>query len=239
MKCGHCKGDHKYSFEVRTCNARNVAQANREAAKYRNTPNSERKPTERQLDYIKDLSVKKGIKGVQTPETFSAASRTIDYLKGQPDAKNPERPGPVISFMATNLIKDGRYAVRTDDDNKQHVFVRVSRPKTGSYKGMLMVQTQHSEGYIRRLVMSLTNHKTMYQYTRPIQGQSLADVISAIIIDPQKAAFDYAMAQGECCRCGRKLTDDRSAYLGVGPECEKYLPGYVAWVEDQKGAYRP
>ena len=239
MKCGHCKGDHKYSFEVRTCNARNAAQATREAAKYRNTPNSERKPTANQLSYIKDLAYKKGISGLTEPETFSAASRAIDYLKGQPDAKNPERPGPVISYMATNLIKDGRYAVRTDDDNKQHVFVRVSRPKTGQYRGMLMVQTQHSDQYIRRLVMSTVTHKTMYQYTRPIQGQGLADIISAIIVDPQQAAFDYAVAKSQCSRCGRELTDDRSSYLGIGPECEKHAPEYVTWVQDKKGAYRP
>lgn len=238
MKCGHCQQNHKYSFEVRACNARQTAQANREAAKYRNTPNSERKPTERQLDYIKDLAYKKGIKGVQTPQTFSAASRTIDYLKAQPNAKNPDKTGPIISFMATNLIKDGRYAVRTDDDNEQYVFVRVHRPKTGNYRGTLVVQTQHGSDYVRRLVFNLTTGKTLFQHNRSISGQNLADIISAIIVDQKQAAFNYADQKNVCCRCGRELTDHRSAYLGIGPDCEKTMHDYVAWVEEQKGAYQ-
>ena len=237
MKCGSCGGNHKYSFEARDCANRKSARTNREAAQYRNTPNSERKPTANQLSYIEGLAKKKGIKGVKTPVSFSAASRMIDYLKGQPDVKNPERPGPVISYMVTNMIKDGRYAVRTTEEDAQYVFIRVSRPTRGHNRGTLLIQSQHSEGYVKRLQFN-TQGDTLYQNNRLLAGQRLADVISMIVVDQNRAALNYGTEKGICCRCGKQLTDRRSAHYGVGPECVKYMPGYIEWVDDQKGAFK-
>jgi len=237
MKCGHCKQDHKYNFEVRACAKRQQAIAEKAEAKLEElSRKTVEPPTGAQLDYIADLAKKKGIKNYKVPTSRRTASETIEWLKRQPAQKVEGQPGSIISFLAANMIQDGRYAVRLDNKT-QPIFVIAKRPKMGSYTNRLVLSTQHGPQYVRRLVFDLTTQKCEFQHNRLIDGHRLADVITAVVVNQNQAALDYATEKGVCHRCARELTDERSVFYGVGPECEKMVPSYVAWVEDVKGPF--
>lgn len=235
MICGHCKGDHMYAYQVRECSqGRGAAQRNRLAAQTRVVP----APTKAQLDYIEALAKKKGMSGHLTvPETRSQASTQIAYLKKQRDVANPERPGPVVAFPIVNLLKHGRYAVKVEDGSNE-IFVHVTRPKTGPKKGHVVVSTKHGE-YLTKRVQYTAEGKLIFQNNRSIAGQSLAEVLVLILADAEGAAMAYAQKLGVCCRCGKDLTDHRSRHYGIGPECEKVWPSYMARVDEVKGDYVP
>ena len=43
--------------------------------------------------------------------------------------------------------------------------------------------------------------------------------LNAIAQDPSKVAKEYGMETGQCCLCGRELTDPESIKAGIGPIC--------------------
>jgi hypothetical protein len=49
----------------------------------------------------------------------------------------------------------------------------------------------------------------------------LTRVIAAITADPVGAARCYAEFSIRCAKCGRRLTDDTSKSVGIGPECRR------------------
>jgi DNA-directed RNA polymerase subunit RPC12/RpoP len=135
-------------------------------------------------------------------------------------------PEPMV-----NNIKDGRYAVRADS-NQPFVFVRVKRPKTGKKNGCLVVQTQHSDWYRDEL--------TIYPSGRiwcP-QPHQIDMPLLLVAADPMTGAMNYGMELGVCSRCGRELTDERSRWYGIGPECEHHWPEIIARVDsDNNGPW--
>lgn len=45
-------------------------------------------------------------------------------------------------------------------------------------------------------------------------------LLAEIAVDPSKVARDYGKETGQCCLCGRELSDPESVARGVGPICE-------------------
>jgi hypothetical protein len=55
---------------------------------------------------------------------------------------------------------------------------------------------------------------------------SLIALLTAFAADPAKVAAEYGKMMGRCCFCSKKLTDQRSTYVGYGPVCAEnwHLP---------------
>lgn len=57
--------------------------------------------------------------------------------------------------------------------------------------------------------------------------QEMIDMLENVAEDPAKAAKLHGMESGQCCCCGRELTNKTSIKMGIGPICaEKY--GWLA-----------
>lgn len=132
-------------------------------------------------------------------------------------------------------IKEGRYAVRPDS-NTPLVFMRISYPKQGKKKGCLVVQTQHSDFYRDKMVY---NPSTGRLFIAPHKAREIDMPLMLIAVDPVTGIRKYASELGVCGRCGRELTDERSRWYGIGPECEKHWPEVLTAVDEEKGPYRP
>ena len=241
FSCHHCNGSHDTVAEGRVCakfEERRTAEANRAAAYNRVTPWQELDATANQVSFIADLSKKKGVPTVK-PDNRAHASRLIAYLKAKPDVKNPEQPGFQLDFRMVNLIKSGRYAVRADDTSP-YIFIRVLRPTTGKLRGMLKIDTQHSDQWIKRLVFS-SSGALMYHRRGMHHGQSLSELLTLIMVNQAEGAWNYAELLGACGACGKTLTDERSRYYHVGPDCERKPIGQAILnhVTDIKGEYAP
>lgn len=136
----------------------------------------------------------------------------------------------VPQVMVENL-KDGRYAVRREQGDP-FTFIRVSRPKNGKRKGCLVVQTQHSDWY-QDLVTIFPSGKAWFNQ----QSEKLDMALFIACADPMTAAINYGRELGRCSRCGRELTDERSRYYSIGPECEKYWPEIISHINEEQGEW--
>lgn len=145
-----------------------------------------------------------------------------------PPVETPPLATPIEMIKS---MRDGRYAVRPDSSTP-YTFVRVSRPKSGRMKGALKIQTQHSEAYKDCIVIWPSGRVSVYD--RRVDSSLLL-----IVVDPVTATRAYGQELGRCCRCGRELTDERSRYYGIGPECEEHWPEIINTVDEERGAYYP
>jgi hypothetical protein len=60
-----------------------------------------------------------------------------------------------------------------------------------------------------------------------LRDQEMINILEDVAEDPAKAAKLHGMQTGNCCCCGRELTNKQSISLGIGPICaEKY--GWLA-----------
>ena len=149
-----------------------------------------------------------------------------------------------VPLMMLDVIPSGYYAVRPDTETP-YVFMRLSRPTFGKRKGLVIVQTQHSEQLIDRWIWNpanpdpATNVRTWQNWRNTFPGgQSIEDLILLMIVDARKAGREYASEIGRCHFCGKKLTDERSRWYGFGPECEKGAEGEKDEIDDEnEGTY--
>lgn len=196
--------------------------------------------TNAQLNFIRSLSERTGYEpNLDLVRTKGDASRMIDWLKKQPAGAGRKAAHKVnediLPKRMLDLIDEGRYAITTDD-NTQHIFLRVSRPKSGQYRNCTKIQTQHSDAYTTQLVVAADGRVLKRRHSR-IKGMELKDVLVTLLANQRQAAVEYGQKIQQCCRCGRELTDERSAYMGIGPECEQHWPWIIEMVEDTKGSY--
>jgi hypothetical protein len=142
---------------------------------------------------------------------------------------------PVTALIIGMLpqLDTGYYAVQRDPEHPHIDFVRVSRPTYGKWSGAVKVQTQHSEELIER-----------WAYFPPKDGQpdrvvilsrEIEDIILRLLANKRAAMRLYADKIEKCCRCNKKLTDERSRYYGFGPECEESLEGMKDEIDDEMG----
>lgn len=150
-----------------------------------------------------------------------------------------ENPWPLKTPRAmVEAMRDGRYAAAEQgyrgDDFDHYTFIRVSRPTTGKRKGCLVLQTQHSEAYSPFLTIYPSGKAYFYK-----NSNRLDMALLMIAADPFTTAMNYGRLIGRCSRCGKTLTDERSRYYGIGPECEKHWPEIINYVNETKGVFVP
>ena len=140
-------------------------------------------------------------------------------------------------------IREGRYAVSTDDSDRM-TFIRISiiQPfknvqRRRAFEGWLKIQTQHGDDLRDRYVISPDGSK-YYAYTS-WGPRAMVPHLAMIVADPWRAAIAYGRELGQCCRCGKNLTDERSRYYGIGPECETKWGTIIDEVIENYGTFVP
>lgn len=187
--------------------------------------------TQAQVDYMIDL-------GATTTKAISltktGASHEIERLKKEKRKMSDTAPNRVKTKIPLNMLhdlRDGYYASRPDD-SRPYTFFRVSRPNRGNYKGTLKIQTQH--GPDLKLALVIYPGDRVYWHNMVVE-----DDLLLVVVDQRGCALAYAEKLGKCMRCGTELTDDRSRWYGIGPECERHWPEIINEIDDTKGRYRP
>lgn len=224
ITCGKCHNKHSSVEEVRHCHLDVPAPVAYMTTGY---------ATKKQIKYVSDLD---GDVKWTTTLTTKEASNYIKRLiaRGKTVTTNPIKAAPnrqttIVPLEMLLSVPEGRYAVRPDSNSK-HTFFRVSRPKTGNLKGSFKLQTQHGEDYKLCLVVYPSGSLNWYD-------MSVEDDMALMVVNTSGAAIEYGQVIGRCCRCGKELTDERSRYFGIGPECEKAWPHIIDIVTDTRGAY--
>jgi hypothetical protein len=151
-------------------------------------------------------------------------------------AAQPRAPQPATSFPPQLLnmlkaVKPGRYAWRASTDEK-FTFVRISVPKNGRLAGCVKIQTQHGENLKDRMTVYPSGNVWLEPRNRFIEP-----ILIGIIVDSTTAAITYATIKRQCCKCGTKLTDPRSRWYRIGPDCEEMWPHIIEQVIDQYGEW--
>jgi len=209
IKCGHCKKYHDAVYQVRRC-------ANRQVQARANTAR-----------VIAIADAKRAAVEQPTPGTAGVPARG----KWLPAEWQFTTPRAMVEHM-----REGRYAVEIKLPGKptDWVFIRVSRPTHGQKKGCLVLQTQHSDYYKMLLQVYPSGHIYTAQY-----NEKLDMALMMVAADPFTAAINYGRELGCCSRCARKLTDERSRYYSIGPECEKYWPEIINYLNETRGVFVP
>lgn len=188
-----------------------------------------------QMKYIKDLG---GDLTYAAKLTKAQASKYIDDLKSGRAPKvtshDEDRPGEEVkSTTKSEMIKgligmvpDAYYAVR-QQEGAPITFLRVARPKGGNFRGAIKVSSQHGPALEPRWALWPSNKVSVYRWP----GHDIEEALLLLIADWKGATRLYAEKAKRCGRCNTKLTDPRSRFYLIGPECEQ-KPGWGFWIEE-------
>lgn len=173
------------------------------------------------------------------PKDYWKASDPPPEPEPEPIVKRePEKPDPKVLMIDGLLpsIPDGYYAVE-EYDGDPVTFIRLSSPKKGRFMGSRKIQTVHGSGYSGARLEEVAVHWPSGQWSwyKPFIKERLL----LLITDYMGAALRYAAKLGNCARCNANLTDERSRWYGIGPECEKHWPQHMEQVNVTKGQWYP
>lgn len=238
--CGNCHYTHNTVDQVKSCygiiQSRNASTPFQKAAV---TPDA---ITDKQLAYIKD--VLGGDAAYAAKLTKREASAYIDRLKKagsrtvKDESKIATAPNRQTTIVPLDMLRaaiapgrEGRFAVRADS-TKPYVFFRITTPKSGKFSGCLKVQTQHGPDYDLMMAVWPSGQITMYD-------KRWEQDLLLVVVDPNGGKIAYGQELQHCGICGTELTDERSRYYGIGPDCETRYRHLIAMVDGTKGPYRP
>jgi hypothetical protein len=170
-------------------------------------------------EYIKSLLAKKGSPVTAPTTTRQTRTKQQEFILG-----------------LLPMIPDGYFAVSPSGDDSDVTFVRVKRPSGGRLKGCTKIQTQHSEVLDDKFIY-FPGSDTIWE--KRGHAAEIEDTIKFLFTDYQGAAMRYARLIGKCCRCNKALTDARSRWYGIGPDCEQVFAWVIEQVDEIRGAYRP
>lgn len=246
IKCGLGRHYHDTIAEVRACYGVKDSPVRPDtvatspslpAPVQRATPGTRGLATDRQRADATRLRI------VLPPETTAADATEIIYtaqrerILAQKAPKKIDLPPSILG-----MIRHGNFAVSLDGTNNLR-FVRITEAKqrskrfTNPYAGWLKIQTQHSDALQDRAVINQQDARIVCWTS--LGPDEIRSILMAIIADQKNAAYVYSMKLGKCCHCNKRLTDARSRHYGIGPECEKLWPDYIAEVELEHGAFNP
>lgn len=186
-----------------------------------------------QFNYIRDLG---GDTDRARLMSYEEASIYITQLRAEKRGAT-RVTDPRLAFLKGLLamVPDGYYACEEYDGG--HVeFIRLSTPKKGKSLGLRKIQTVHGSG----LGVSLKD-VGWYSIDRDtwhlLNKDSLIPYLQVLCVDHQGAAIRYGEKIGRCCRCNAELTDGRSRWYSIGPDCEEIWPHIIGLVEERKGPF--
>lgn len=185
-----------------------------------------------QFDYIAAL---KGDCDKARWYSYNQASAYINELKGARTVTAGSWTDPKLEMLKglIDMVPDGYFAVQEYDGG--HVeFIRLSTPKGGKFKDSRKFQTLHGSGLSLKLNLAATLWP-LGQWS--VYKQGMSDKLILLCADYQGAAMRYAEKMKRCCRCNAELTDGRSRWYCIGPECEKHWPWVIENVVNAKGHF--
>lgn len=138
---------------------------------------------------------------------------------------------PLLNSMLEG-VESGYYAVQRYDSATELQFFRISRPKSGRFAWSLKIQSKHSDKLEDRLVRWPSGKWSSYT-TRT----AFIDELLTLVTDWMGAAIRYGENYHNCCRCNKDLTDDRSRWYNIGPDCEELRPWVIDRVNSTKGPF--
>jgi len=167
-----------------------------------------RQPTERQVQYLTDLAVNKGVRDQLTETvlaklTYDSASKLIDALKKMEDVP-VEQAGGQRSSHNPNGVTDGMYQTPSGEIYKVQVAVHGS----GKLYGKKLVPLTEPR--------QLRNGVRTHEFVK--EDGALRKLTPAMAMTQEQAAA-FGKLYGACCNCGLTLTDETSIELGIGPKC--------------------
>lgn len=122
--------------------------------------------------------------------------------------------GPFMDLL--KKVPQGYFAVR-EEEGSPITFLRVSVPARGKMVGRIKVQTQHGANLDTKWILEPDGTINIFSGT-------IEETMLLLITNYRESAMLYAQELGRCARCNVELTVERSRWLTVGPECEKYWP---------------
>lgn len=229
VKCGNCHNYHDSAAAVKSCYFPPTPSVAPAAVASFELPVD--RPTQRQLDYVRDLG---GDVELARKYTKTGISHYIKRLKEAKRVNSPERNAPnrqqtKIPLAMLHDLPNGYYATRPDS-TRPFTFFKVSRPKSGNFKGCLKIMTQHGPDY--KLALVIYPGDRLYW-----SNMAVEDDLLLVVVDKNGCAIAYAEEIGRCMRCNTELTDERSRWYGIGPECEKSWPHIIDLINDRKGPF--
>lgn len=104
----------------------------------------------------------------------------------------------------------------------------ISKPsiKFGDYKVKLVTEGFNAGGlyiYWHGEYLAKIKGETVYLGHNKNIGIEQLEEIKSILSDPQAFAVAYGQRTGNCCICGRELTNKESVQYGIGPICMEKL----------------
>ena len=175
----------------------------------------------------------------RAPGTFIPDRPIQSVSEPEPEETYAERyarrtKSPDLAFPTAMAwkIDPGYFAARVDD-TQPYEFFRITKPEKGKYAGILKIQTIHGD----TLKLFLIIRKDGSHWAVEHQRGRFEEALTMAIVDPRYSAAKFAEIKQRCCNCGKGLTDDRSLWYGIGPECEQFRPDIMARVIDDKGEY--
>jgi hypothetical protein len=209
MRCGKCKGDHETVAEVKACygvkplpeKTMDDIVLSREQLFGQDAPvQIGPLASAKQLSYLSDLRVERGMDPLPpntAMERSIASARIAELLLVQPEVKTPATVGYAN-------IHAGHYAI-PGREGRELDFYRVDRPDKGKWAGHI---------FVKMVVGGKPDLKIR-------DRNRIAEVLAEISADPDRAAWEYGQAIGQCDICNIHLTDEVSRRFSRGPDCRK------------------
>ena len=171
---------------------------------------------------------------VAAPAAPAAPATAATAATADPEPESAASSWPLtLPKGMFDLVPDGYFAVQPSLD-VQMTFIRIKTQKGGWQDGARKVATQHSDWFKRQFTVARDGRVFVASNA---DLKLVDDRLLLVGCDPSTAQIRYATELGRCGRCGRELTDNRSRWYGIGPECEKHLPEIIARVDSIKGEY--
>jgi hypothetical protein len=153
-------------------------------------------------------------------------------------------PAALVYALVSGERSEARFAVsKSGTEADDLVFLRVSliKPyksgKRRNFQGCVRLQTQHSDDLIDRFIVDAGGKYRPESTT--MSPTSMAGYLASVVADPRGAAATYGRALHQCCVCGKTLTDERSRWYGIGPDCETRWPEIIVESDDARGPFVP
>ena len=161
-------------------------------------------------DFAQSLAEQYDRRGDLSPKQVESAKS----MRAKVEARNAERQAPAAkaepaeSALDLSELGDGYYAV---PNGETRLKVRINRPGPNSkWLGYIFVSDGAEYG-----------QRTNYGRQTPggtYSGQ-IQDQLRKIMADPREAMAEYGKLTGTCGMCGRRLEDEESVAIGIGPIC--------------------
>ena len=148
----------------------------------------------------------------------------------------PQAPKTKVPLDMLKSVGSGYFAVRLDANQVHTFFVLTEIKEIKNVKrklpiGTFTVETLHGDR--KKWVLTIFPDGTVREYDLSREKELLL-----VCVDPNGGKIEFGIQRERCGQCGKGLTDDRSRWYGIGPDCEKRHGNIISIVDEKYGPYR-